>query len=530
MSKLTRLEQELRAGRLSRRDFLQAATVLGFGAVAPTILSRPTFAAPNKGGKFTAGIGHGSTTDSLDPGTYENDFTIGTSFARFNFLTEIDANDELIGELAESWEASPDAKVWTFKLRSGIEFHNGQTMTAQDVVNSFNHHRGEESTSAAKPIVAPISDITTDGDNVVIFTLEDGNADFPFLVSDYHIPIIPTKDGALDWASGIGTGPYVMQSYEPGVRMTFTRNPNYWKEGRAHFDETEMIVIADVAARTNALNTGEIDLMDRCDIKTLHLLQRNQNVVVEEISGNGHYTIPMRTKLAPFDDNNIRMALKFALDREALLETVLSGHGAVGNDHPIGRGQRYFASELEQRTYDPDQAKYYLKQAGLDTIEVDLSTSDAAFAGAVDAAQLYKEHAAAAGITINVRREPADGYWSDVWNNDNRGWCFSYWGGRPTEDWMFATAYAEGAEWNESDWSNARFNELMTMARSELDEAKRREMYVEMQTICSNDCGSVVPLFNNYIHATTTKVAHEENMSSNWANDGHRYFERWWFA
>lgn len=530
MSKLTKLEQELRAGRLSRRDFLQAATVLGFGAVAPTILSRPAHAAPKQGGKFTAGIGHGSTTDSLDPGTYENDFIIGTAFARFNYLTEIDNQGNLIGELAESWDFSPDAKVWTFKLRSGVEYHTGGTMTAEDVVNSFNHHRGEESTSAAKPIVDPIVDIKADGDGVVVFTLEAGNADFPFLVSDYHIPILPMKDGKLDWASGTGTGAYIMQSYEPGVRMTMKKNPNYWKEGRGHFDEFEMITIADVAARTNALNTGEIHMMDRCDIKTLHLLQRNKNVVVEETSGNGHYTIPMRTKIAPFDDNNIRLALKYGLDREAMLQTVLGGHGSVGNDHPIGRGQRYYASELEQRTYDPDKCKYYLKQAGLDSLEVDISSSDAAFAGAVDAAQLYKEHAAKGGITLNVKREPADGYWSDVWNNDNRGWCFSYWGGRSTEDWMFSTAYAEGAEWNESDWSHEKFNELLVAARSELDETKRRDMYVEMQTICSNEGGAVVPVFNNYIHATTTDIAHDESMATNWANDGQRYMERWWFA
>ena len=184
MSKLTRLEQELRAGRLSRRDFLQAATALGFGAVAPAILTRPAFAAPNKGGKFTAGIGHGSTTDSLDPGSYENDFTIGTAFARFNYLTEISNPGELIGELAESWEVSSDAKVWTFKLRSGIEYHNGQPMVAEDVVNSFNHHRADDSTSAAKPIVDPIEDIKADGDNVVVFSLEAGLADFQLLGSD----------------------------------------------------------------------------------------------------------------------------------------------------------------------------------------------------------------------------------------------------------------------------------------------------------------------------------------------------------
>ena len=530
MKQIEKLKNKLNSGRISRREFVRATSMLGLAATAPAVFSTAS-AAPKKGGKFTAGLGHGSTTDSLDPGTYENDFMIGSSFTRFNFLTEIDKHGNLIGELAESWEVTPDAKTWTFMLRRGVEFHNGKSMTAEDVVNSINHHRGEGSTSAAKPLVAPIADIRADGNNVII-TLNDGNADFPFAMSDYHLPVMPSKDGKSDWASAVGTGPYhgAVAQFEPGVRYHYTRNPNYWKEDKGHFDEIEVITISDVAARTNALTTGEINFMDRCDIKTVHLLQRNQNIVIEELEGTGHYSIPMRTNLAPFDNNNIRLALKYALDRKALLQTVLRGHGYVGNDHPIGKSQRYFASELEQKTYDPDKSKYYLKQAGVSELTVDLKAADAAFGGAVDAAVLFREHAAKAGININVVREPNDGYWSNVWNTDNCNWCMCYWGGRPTEDWMFSTAYAEGSDWNDTRWKHPKFNQLLVAARSELDEAKRRGMYVEMQRLVSDEGGVVVPLFNNYIHAISDKVTHDAEMSSNWANDGHRYAERWWFA
>jgi len=530
MSELKKLEALMSQGKISRRDFLTRASALGVTAtLAPSMLIGEAQAAPKKGGRFTAGIGHGSTTDSMDPGTYENDYTISATFVRNNYLTEISNTGDLIGELAESWEASPDAKTWTFELRKGVEFHNGKTMTAADVVASFNHHRGKDSTSAAKPIVDPISDLKADG-NSVVFTLNSGNADFPFLVSDYHIPVMPEKDGKMDWQSNVGTGPYMMQSHEPGVRTSFKKNPNYFKADRAHFDEVQMIVIGDVAARTNALATGEIDFMDRCDIKTLHLLKRNKSVVIEETSGTGHYTIPMRTNLKPFDDNNIRLALKWALDREAILQTTLRGHGSVGNDHPIGRANRFHNGELPQRTYDPDKAKFYLKKAGLSSLTVDLSAADAAFGGAVDAAVLYKEHAAKAGINIKVVREPNDGYWSNVWNTDNRGWAMCYWGGRPTEDWMFSTAYAADAEWNDTNWKHEKFNQLLVAARTELDEGKRRGMYYEMQQICSDEGGTVVPVFNNYIFATSNKIAHEKQMAANWANDGHKWSERWWFA
>ena len=528
MAQLEKLKNELNSGRISRREFVRATSMLGLAAMAPGMLTTAQ-AAPKKGGKFTAGLGHGSTTDSLDPATWENDFITGTGYARYNYLTEIDTDGNLIGELAESWEASADARQWTFRLRKGVEFHNGKTLAAEDVVASINHHRGEGSTSAAKTYVDPITDIKADGNNV-IFTIADGNADFPFVMSDYHLPIMPAKDGKADWSDGIGSGAFILTEYDPGVRFRAKRNPNYWKAGRGHFAEIEFITIADVGARTNAITTGEIDLMDRCDIKTLHLLERNQSLKVEELSGFGHYSIPMRTNLKPFDDNNIRLALKYALDREAILQTILRGHGTLGNDHPISPSHRYYAADLPQRSYDPDKAKFYLKQAGESKLKVDLSAADAAFAGAVDAAVLFKEHAAKAGIDINVVREPNDGYWSNVWNTDNRGWSMCYWSGRPTEDLMFSVAYSADAEWNDANWKHAEFNRLLIAARSELDDAKRRDMYVEMQRLVSDEGGTVVPVFNNYIHAISKKVAHEDKMSSNWPKDGHRYTERWWFA
>jgi peptide/nickel transport system substrate-binding protein len=528
MRDLKRLESRLIKGEIDRRTFMSGALALGVTVTAAaTLASKAQAATPKKGGSFTAGLGHGSTTDSLDPATFENGYTQVMGYGLRNHLTEVNNTGDLVPDLTEGWDVSDDAVTWTFKLRKDVEFHNGKTMDSGDVVASLNHHRGEDTKSAAKAILDPVKEIKADGKDTVVVTLNAGNADFPFIVSDYHLAIMPAKDGGVDWQSGTGTGGYVLESYEPGVRTSMKRNPNYFKEGLANFDEIEMLTIADVTARTNALTTGEIDLADRLDIKTLHLLARNQNLKIEETTGTAHYTFAMRTDTAPFDNNHVRLALKYAVDREALLQTVLRGHGVVGNDHPIGRSNRYHADELPQRTYDPDKAKFHLKEAGLSTLTVDLSAADAAFGGAVDAAVLYREHAAKAGITINAIREPNDGYWSNVWMK--KPWSAVYWGGRPTEDWMFSTAYASGASWNDTFWEHERFNQLLIEARAVLDEAKRREMYVEMQRIVSDEGGVVVPMFNNYVFATSTKVAHNE-MAGNWDLDGLKALERWWFA
>ena len=528
-TKLESLATEARMGSISRREFMARAGALGAGAVmASSLLSPAALAAtPKKGGRFRVGMAHGSTTDSLDPATFENGYMSVLNTTWNNHLAEV-TTEGLEPELAESWEASADATTWRFKIRKGVEFHNGKTLDANDVVASINHHRHEDSKSAAKALMKPVQSIKVEGGDTVVIQLDGGNADFPYLVSDYHIAILPAEGDGINWRSGVGCGGYKLVHFEPGVRSEFVRSENYWKQPhRAHFDEVELLSIVDVAARTNALKTGEIDTMDRCDLKTVHLLAKTPGLVVEETTGTGHYSIPMRTDTAPFDDNDVRLALKYALDREALLKTVLRGHGAVGNDHPISPANHYHASDLPQRAYDPDKAKFHLKQAGLDSLSVDLSAADAAFAGAVDAAVLYREHAAPVGIDINVVREPNDGYWSNVWMNKPWGMC--YWGGRPTEDWMFSTAYAAGAPWNDSFWDHERFNKLLVLARGELDQALRREMYVEMQTIVSNEGGVVVPLFNNYVFATSDKIRHGE-LAGNWDLDGSKLTERWWFA
>ena len=360
------------------------------------------------------------------------------------------------------------------------------------------------------------------------FTLEAGNADFPFLMSDYHIPICPANDdGTMDWRSGIGSGGYALKEYEPGVRAHAVRHPNYWKEGRAHFDEIQWIGIADVAARTNALTTGQIDAMNRCDRKTLHLLERNTDLYINETTGTQHYTAPMITTNAPFNDNNVRLALKYAVDRDELVKKVLLGHGLPGNDHPIAPANSYYAAELEQRKYDPDRAKYHLKQAGLDSLSVKLSAANAAFEGAVDAATLWSESAKKCGINIEVVREPNDGYWSNVWLK--KDWSMCFWGGRPTEDLMFTVAYAQGAAWNDSYWSHDRFNKLLVEARAELDDAKRREMYVEMQRIVRDEGGVPNIMYANYLDANNNKVKNDGNIATNWEADGFKSTERWWF-
>jgi len=528
--KLKLAQKAISKGKLSRRDFLQFALASGVTlAAANAMFVKAARAEPKKGGTFRLGTGHGATTDTLDPALWTNNLQANMSFGVFGAqLVHIDQKNAVQPHLAESIEPSDGATKWVFKLRKGLTFHNGKTVTATDVVENYNYHRGESSKSAVKSALAIVKDIVADGPETVVFTLNSGSADFPYITSDYHLPIFPAKDGGgIEWENGISAGPYIIENYEPGVKVSAKRNPNYHKTDAAYFDAVEMLSIVDVAARTNALISGDLHYINRADLKTIDMLKQNPDLEIIDLTGFGHYVAPMDVRQKPFDNLDVRLALKWAVDRKELVDKILLGYGTPGNDNPIAPAIKFATTPEPVYSYDPEKAKFHLKKAGMEGLKIDLSTSNAAFSGAVDGALLMQATAKAAGIDINVIREPDDSYWDNVWMK--KPWCLSYWGGRPTVDWMFTTAYAGGAAWNDSFWNNEKFNDLLSTARAETDDAKRQAMYAEMQQILHDDGGVIVLMFNNYVSAHSKALAHGD-LNSNFDDDGGLIFERWWMA
>jgi len=481
---------------LHRREFitrLSAGTALAGMALATGISPARAQDKPKKGGHLIVGTDGASSTDSLDPQTYLGAFLPLVGMSLYDTLTDLDENGHFVPHLAESWDVSPDAKKWVFKLRSGVTFHNGKTMTAGDVAYSLNLHRAKDSKSAAKSYLTSITDITATGPLEVTILLSGGDADIPYILTDYHLCIMP--EGAAPTAA-VGTGPYISEKFEPGVRMSMRRNANYWKSDAAYVDSAEILGISDPVARQSALLAGSIHLMNRVNPKVAGIVEKNPQLQLFNVSAGAHYCFPMRCDTAPFKDNNVRLALKYAINRENVVKAVLKGYGRIGNDQPIPSSDPFFAADIPQRPYDPDKARFHMKQAGYDG-PIELHVSDGAFDGSVSAAQIYQVDAAKAGINIQIMREPADGYWDNVWMK--KSFCASYWSGRPTPDLMFSQAYGSDSPWNETFWKNAKFNELLFAARAELDDAKRKQMYGEMQTLVVDDCGELIPMFNNFL-------------------------------
>ena len=529
MKPFDKLVSSMQKGEISRREFIQKAGALGLASAVPAaMVSGSALAAgPKRGGHLRIATVQGSSADQLNPNQLTSGHTNFLFSTIHSCLTEVRPDGQLAPLLAESFEPGKDASEWIFKLRKGVEFHNGKTVGPEDVIASLARHRGEDSASAMKSFMEEVSDISKEGSNSVKITLKTASVDFPVILSASSLSILPSKNGKVE-EFDVGCGAYTLESFEPGQHSRYKRNPNYFLSDRAYVDSAEILTIADATARLNALVTNAVDVIGDVDATSADRLARNSKIKVLDVVSTQHYTFPMRTDLAPFDNNDVRMALKLSIDREDVLDKVLSGHGLVGNDHPISPANRYYHTELPQRQYDPDKAKWHLKQAGLSSLKVELSASDGLYAGAVDTAVLFSEHAKKAGIDLTPKRVPDDGYWSDVWLK--HPWCASYWSGRPTEDWMFTQGYSATSNWNETYWKNDRFNELLVSARAEVNDAKRREMYWEMQEICSNDCGSVIHAFANHISANNSNVGVPETVAGNWEFDGYKLIERWWMT
>lgn len=513
----------------NRRSLLLGAGAMASAAalgIAPMPLRAQT-AAPRRGGTFRMAVSDFSSSEQLDPQMNEYRFMMHLQYQLRNCLIEVGPGGVLIPELATEWNPNADLSAWVFKIRPGVEFHNGKTLTAEDVVFSLNLHRGEASISEAKSLMAAITDVSVTAPLEVTVKLEAPNAGFPAILSMINMLIVPADD--MNFAAGIGTGGYILETFQPGVRSLVKRNPNYWKEGRAHFDAIEIHCISDINARTTALQTGQIDAMDAVDTTTAPLLAAMPNIKLLQTKGKQHHAFSMNVKDPLFQNADVRLAMKLAIDREAVLTTIQAGYGSIANDQPISVAYAYHNPNLAQHSYDPEQAKFLLNRAGVSGLTVPLHVSELPFTGATNMAQLYAQHAAAAGITINVQREPDDGYWSSIWGQ--RPMFATRWSGRVNEDAMLTLAYSRQSlgGWNETSWDNEAFNNTLAAARSEVDEVKRKELYWECQRLIWEDGGMVAPIWADLLDATSNKIGHGE-IGNDWALDGARCGERWWFT
>ena len=510
MDKKKLLIREFLKGKVSRRDFQNGLVGMGLtaaaaGALVDSAIEEAGAGEPRSGGYLRAAFTGSSAADTLDPAKIVAGLDIGRAGLLYNRLIDFLPGRGLVGNLGTAWEPNADATKWTIEIVEGVEFHNGKTMTAADVAYSFNRHLDPDIGSPANAYLGDVESIVADGDRHVVFNMKAPNADVPYLLSEYHFTVQPEGADTDSYVDGtaIGTGPWMVREFEPGIVAVFERHPNYHRGGLPYIDEIETFGIPDSGTRVNALLADEADIIIGLDPQLVRTVEDADNAHVLNQPGGAHPTYPMRADTAPYSDNNVRLALKHAVDRERMLGLAWDGLGTVGRDHPIPRHDPFFAEDVEALPRDPDKVAYYLRQAGMENATFELHGSEANFGG-VNASVVMAELMNESGVNVTVKRVPADGYWSAVWMQ--APWCGSSWYGRPTADLMLAIAYISGGSWNESFWSHERFDKLVLEARTTVDESLRRELYREIQIIMRDEGSTVTPVFTNWLDAHADRV------------------------
>jgi peptide/nickel transport system substrate-binding protein len=480
------------SGSFSRREVLKLSVATGVTlTVAEHLLTdgKAVLAAtPKKGGSVRMASNLHGPDDQLDPTLFTS--TIDYTRGRATYNSLIQHADDLTPqpELAESFSPNSNATEWTFKIRNGVTFHDGKKLTADDVVYTMKRHQGEQSTSVIKAVLASVKEWKKTGPMEVKAILDSPNADLPTLLGLFQTKIV--QNGTT--GAGIGTGPFVLESFQPGVKSVHVRNKNYWREG-AHLDACEITAITDPVARVNALIAGDMQLVTQIEPNAFRQVESAKNVTLLSTPAALQMGICILKNTAPGNNDDFVLGMKYIQDRERIVKRILKGKGTLGNDTPVSIAHgKDWCSELPQRPYDPDKAKFHFKKSGISSAELHVAP---VMGGIEDACLTAQANCAKIGFDLKLKKVPTDGYWGAVWMKEPLN--VVSWNMRPTANSQMGIQFGPGAAWNDTFWNNERMGELLSLSLAETDPTKRHAMYCEMQTLIHEGSGMVIPAFSN---------------------------------
>jgi peptide/nickel transport system substrate-binding protein len=405
-------------------------------------------------------------------------------------------------ELATAWEPNSEGTVWTFQIRDGVRFHDGSLLDAGDVVYSIRRVIDPDHGSPARAAVKMIDRIEAADRLTVRMTLDSTFADLPLQLMDPRLRIIPEGSADTVGQTGIGTGPFRVEKFDPDGITVLTAFQDYW-EGPPALARIEVIGVPDAQARLQAVLGGQLDMERGIAPVLRRALDDSPDFRLQEIPTGNWMGVAFRTDVGPFDDPRVRRALRLVVDREEMLDLTLNGGGIVSCDTPVAPNDQYRA---EMRCPpDPDRARALLTEAGYpDGIDVDVYVSSLDPSWPLIGVT-YQEQAARAGIRVNIVNAAADGYWSTVWMKKQA--FTTSWGERPA-DQALNEAFHSSAKWNETGYSNLKFDRLLEEARAEPDFERRRALYIKAQEYLSRTSGTLIPFHVTQLVVLSNRVTH----------------------
>ena len=525
---------EFAAGRLSRRDFIRRASVVGISAPllgsilaacsssssSPSSSSSSSSASASAGGAPGAVIKAGITTPAaaINPVTVADQGGLDMLAQTGEYLVLSNQTLTLKPVLATSWSANSTADVWTFKIRQGVKFHNGAPLTADDVVYSFKLQTGTGAAalSAFGSVLTPAGVVKVD-DYTVAFHLEAPNGNFPYLVSsdNYNTIIIPNNYSPASWQSSfLGTGPFVLGSYTPKVGATFTRNASYWGT-KALPSQTQFTFYDTQPPSILALTGGTIDVLGQFSVTGGEaLLGGNYNII--KLKSSAHRELSMRTDQAPFTDPRVRQAIALTLNRPQIVTALFKGLADIGNDSPFAPIFPSTNTSIPQRVQNISKAKSLLAAAGHPNgFSTTLVTEN--IQEIPEFAQIVAQSAAQIGIKINLNVEAQSKYYGN--------YMFG------TSDWLDGTmslvdyghrgvpnvflgaplettnAKTGTGSWNAAHFSNAQYDKLVAQYVAAPDLSTQRSVAGQIETLLLNETPIIYAYFYNYLTATAQGVS-----------------------
>ena len=489
---------------VTRREFMGWMMAAGATAAAAGSVFTGTREAwaetPKRGGKLTFAVDVHGPKDTLDPALLEA--TLDYFRARMFYGSLVRLQDDLSWEpeLAEMVDSNADATEWTFKLRKGVEFHNGLEMTADDVIYSMNRHIGEDAISKASALVNMVESWEKVDKYEVRAKLSSPNADLPAALGTFHFKIV--QDGWTDFANTVGTGPFKLKEFKPGVRCIGVNFENYWEEG-GYLDELEHFAIGDPVARLNAFLSGDIDAMSAVAPKSIPTVEAAEGKDLWAMESGQFISIAARLDMAPSGNAHLIKAMQYLMDRERVVRGVLKGQGGIANDQPIGPAYFDHCADIPQRQLDPDKAMFHFKESGIGSAPVEIITAEVG-GGTVEQCLVLQREAKKIGLNIEVKKVVTDGYWRAVWMKAPM--CVVRWNMRPTANMMLRILSHSQSKWNDTFWKNEQFDQLLDEVLSVTDPATRKQMYCDMQTMVHETAGYIMPAHLNYIDAAASYV------------------------
>jgi peptide/nickel transport system substrate-binding protein len=406
-----------------------------------------------------------------DPAFISSDSEVLFANHVYDYLVDINPQNQIVPRLATEWSVSDDGLAYTFTLAEDVSFHDGSALTPEDVVWTMDRLRDEDIGSPTSDLYANIEAVEAVGDSQVSFTLDQPNPFFLHDLSDNHALIL--KAGTADPVTQFnGTGPFKVESYSPEDRIVLAANEDYFIEGVPKLAGMEIVFFNEDTAMADALRGGQIDLMLRMSTALFESLADAPGIETYDIPTNGFDLVRLRSDRAPGNDPRVIQAFKLATDRQEIFQLVQQGYGAVGRDSPIGPLFADYYSEAEQiPARDVEAARALL--------------SDAA---------VLKEQWREAGIDVNVIVEPESVYYGDEgWLEVDLG--ITGWGSRPIPQFYLDVMLKCDAVWNESHFCDQEFDSLTDVAGSTLDEAERAAAYQDIQRILIERGPVIIPYY-----------------------------------